>query len=91
MSRAIRWAAAWELVTVTLAFVAMLFALHLCTGCGPTAPSKDALEKAAGGTYASEHMWCVERFNSDVEIDACRAAVRRRWGIVDTARKDGGQ
>ena len=45
-----------------------------------------------GDTYAAEHMWCVKNFRTDPEIDACRASVRQRWGIVETVtKKDGGR
>jgi hypothetical protein len=61
---------------------------HCASGC---APSTAAKEKAADATYAAEHMRCVEANDTKATIDACRAAVRVRWGITETATKDGGR
>jgi hypothetical protein len=59
-------------------------------GCERPEASTAAKEQAADATYAAEHLRCVADFHSDPEIDACRARVRARWGIVETTRKDGG-
>ena len=56
-----------------------LIVIAMLAGCASQA-SPATLEGAAGATYAAEHMWCVEQFKTDPEINACRAAVRRRWG-----------
>lgn len=58
-----------------------------CVGCGPSEKAKAA---AAEGAYLAEHMKCVEQFNTDPEINACRDAVRVRWGIVTKVRDAGG-
>lgn len=52
--------------------------------------SKEAKEAAADSAYAAEHLRCVDKFDTKEQIDACRAAVRLRWGITETVRDAGG-
>lgn len=59
-------------------------------GCDRPEASTAAKEQAADAVYLAEHLRCVDDFRTNPEIDACRAKVRARWGIVETARKDGG-
>ena len=63
-------------------FLAALFVAwcSILTGCGPSPTAKEA---AAEGAYGAEHLRCVDKFNTKAEIDACRAAVRVRWGVTD--------
>lgn len=66
----------------TIALAAGLFV----AGClAPQVAGCSASQKAAeaDATYATEHLRCVDRFESKAEIDACRAAVRMRWGIAE--------
>lgn len=63
---------------------AILCAARILAGCRPP---KDVREAAAEATYATEHLACVDRYDTHAEIDACRDDVRRRWGV----RKDGGR
>lgn len=68
----------------------LVFALVAGAGVTACGPSKEAQEAAAAGTYAIEHMNCVEKYDTNAEINACRDEVRRRWGIVTTVTKDAG-
>lgn len=61
-------------------------ALVQCTGC----LSREAKEALADKTYAAEHLRCVDAYDTRAEIDACRRAVRERWGIAETVT-DGGR
>lgn len=63
---------------------AILCAARILAGC---LPSQDVRQRAAEATYATEHLACVDRYDTHAEIDACRDDVRRRWGV----RKDGGR
>lgn len=67
------------------ALLVIVMALVACAS--KPQPSRDDVERAAAGAYAADHLWCVQRFATDPEIDACRAAVRRRWGMP---ARDGG-
>jgi outer membrane murein-binding lipoprotein Lpp len=80
---------------------ALLCIARILAGC---VSSQEVRERAADVTYLAEHLRCVDRepslsFDAPQEarraaharIDVCRADVRRRWGITETAaRKDGG-
>ena len=84
-----------------VAFIGGILCLaRLLAGC---VSSQEVRERAADVTYLAEHLRCVDRepslsFDAPQEarraaharIDVCRADVRRRWGITETARKDGG-
>ena len=71
-----------------MAFALFAFGMVI-TRCKP-AETPEAKELAAEGAYAADHMKCIESFNNDPEINACRAKVRARWGIVETVRDAGG-
>lgn len=58
--------------------------------CACGGPSETVRVRAAEGAYLAEHLRCVERYDTTPEIDACRAAVRQRWGITSTVRDAGG-
>lgn len=44
---------------------------------------------AADAAYATEHLRCVDNYNTRQEIDACRAGVRLRWHIAETVTDAG--
>ena len=69
--------------------LALLVSALVGAGRAPSSPPATPadLELAAGGAYAAEHMACVERYRTDPEIDACRADVRKRWGIAETSAR----
>ncbi len=48
-----------------------------------------AKEAAAEATYLGQQLECVDHLNTRADIDGCRASVRKRWGIVETARDAG--
>lgn len=48
------------------------------------APSQAVKEAAAESVYLTEHLRCVDKFETREAIDACRSDVRRRWGIAET-------
>lgn len=77
--------------TVGMAF--FLFGLGCCiahvAGCKPELPPV-AIEDTAKGTYLAEHMWCINKFHTDPEIDACREAVRHRWKVEEPVSDAGG-
>jgi hypothetical protein len=73
----------WAVGMLVLAVV--LAVLVHCTGC----LSQQAKEAIADGAYATEHMKCVDDYDTRAEIDACRRAVRVRWGITETGRDAG--
>ena len=80
-----------EVVVVGIVLGAAIAALAQCAGCsGSQAANDAAVQIAADKAYAAEHLWCVERHNTNAEIDACREEVRRRWGITTTVRDAGG-
>lgn len=60
----------------------LVLALALMGGCSATQKQAEA-----DATYAAEHLRCVDAYDTREEIDACRAAVRMRWGV---APRDGG-
>jgi len=49
-----------------------------------------AKELEAEGTYEGQQLTCVDRASSRAESEACRAAVRARWGRTDGGA-DGGR
>lgn len=51
--------------------------------------SREAKEAIADSTYAAEQLKCVDDHETRAEIDACRRAVRIRWGIAETGRDAG--
>ncbi len=63
--------------------------LALATAFAIGCLSREAKEAIADGAYAAEHVRCVDEHETRAEIDACRRAVRVRWGIAETIR-DGG-
>lgn len=75
-----------EIAVSMLIASVMVAALVHCTGC----LSREAKEAIADKTYAAEHLACVDKHDTREEIDACRAAVRVRWGIAETIA-DGGR
>lgn len=60
-------------------------ALSHCAGC----LSREAKEAIADGAYAEEQLRCVDKNDTREAIDACRRAVRIKWGITDTGRDAG--
>ena len=60
-------------------------ALAYCNGCIP----REAKEAIADGAYATEHLKCVDDHEANEEINACRRAVRLKWGIAETLRDAG--
>lgn len=65
--------------------VAAVAVLMHCVGC-LSAAQKEAV---ADGMYLEEHMRCVDTYDTRREIDACRQAVRIRWGISETGKDAG--
>lgn len=86
--KAVHGAMLAEVVTVGLAFLAFVFALHLCTGC--SSPQPTAAQVAAEGAYGAALLKCVDDAKTLQESKACRARVDAEWGITQTA-KDGGR
>ncbi len=60
---------------------AYLFAFLTGIGCAHTLTPTE-MEDLAERKYKTEHMICVERYDTLQAIAACREDVRRRWGIV---------
>lgn len=55
----------------------------LACGAASSPPASD-MEVAAEVAYKAEHVRCVHRFRpSNAAINACRADVRARWGVVE--------
>jgi len=56
------------------------------------APTQQQLQSAAESSYIADHLHCVDTHETKAEIDACRAAVRVKWGIAvtttDAGRRD---
>lgn len=79
---------AWRSRKVDLAIVvvfvaAIVLASRILGGCAEPAPARPVAAEAA---YTGEHMACVEQHDTRAAIDACREAVRVRWGRY----RDGG-
>ncbi len=53
-------------------------------GCSPTARAAEA-----EATYLADQLHCVDRATTRAEADSCRADVRRKWGIAETATDSG--
>jgi len=66
---------------------AIAYVSGLCTHCLP----REAKEALADSTYLADQMRCVDNNDTRETIDACRKAVRERWGIAETVRDGGGQ
>lgn len=77
-----------EAVRILLAIVAIAIAIILLSGC---ASSRAAEKAAAEAEYTAQHLACVDKSKTFEESEACRAAVRLKWGITETRAKDGGQ
>lgn len=73
-----------------IAFGLLVLGLILAAYVSGCAPSQAVKERAADGAYLADHMKCVEGHNTNAAINACRADVRRRWGIAETVRDAGG-
>lgn len=75
----------------TAGFAVGLFAIGCCTthcsGCKPAQLGATAAESA----YTGELLRCVDNASTLAESRACRDDVNKRWGIVETASKDGGR
>lgn len=50
----------------------------------------DARPAVAEATYLGQQLRCVDKYNTRDAIEACRARVRRDWGIAETVTKDAG-
>lgn len=83
---AIRWAMFREVAIVAMAFVALVFALHMCVGCSPRAAGATAAESA----YTADLLRCVDEARTLAESRKCREGVDAKWGVAQTVRKDGG-
>lgn len=66
-------------------FVAYCVVTH-CIGCA----SPQVKEAAAVGSDESAQLRCVDKNETKVSIEACRANVRAQFGIVETIRDAGG-
>lgn len=75
-----------KVISAALCCFALACIVGHCVGC----LSKEAKEAAADSAYAAEHLRCVDKYDTKEQIDACRAAVRLRWGITETVRDAGG-
>ncbi len=75
----------------TVPFMFCLFAFGCvfahCIGCKSPTTSAQA---AAEGAYGAELVRCVDAATTLAESKACRATVDAKWGVVQTAAKDGG-
>jgi hypothetical protein len=69
-------------VAALILFVVAYLVLHLA-GCA------GLRSDVAEATYLGQQLECVDKFATRKQIDACRADVRRKWGITETTR-DGG-
>lgn len=76
-----------ETVALGLGLLALVVIVVHCNGC----LSPETKAAIADSTYASEHLRCVDKHDTRAEIDACRKAVRIRWGIAETIRDGGDQ
>ena len=56
--------------------VAVLLGTVLTLGCAAALGPE-----AAGASYASQQLACVDTYADRHNIDACRAKVRAEWGI----------
>ena len=74
-----------ETVAFGLVMLVCLAIVAHCTGC----VSREAKEAAADSAYAAEHLRCVDKYETKREIDACRSAVRIRWGIAEAVHDAG--
>jgi hypothetical protein len=76
-------------IAFTIACCGWVALLDACFG-GPT---QEQLKTAAEGAYVAEHLRCVDKHDTNDEINACRAAVRMRWNIhvTETKLRDSGR
>jgi hypothetical protein len=59
----------------------------LLSGCGPAAePPRVPPELAAEASYGAALNRCVDKNDTEAEIDACANDVRRRWSTDGGAR-----
>lgn len=70
---------ATEVAFVALAFAGLLTAVATC-GCEPP---KSTREAAAEGAYGVALQRCVDKYDTEAEMDACADGVRMRWGTLD--------
>jgi hypothetical protein len=63
-------------------------ALLVLAGCAST---EAARQRAAERAYLAEHLRCVQAYDTEAEVNRCRADVRSRWGITETVTKDAGR
>jgi hypothetical protein len=60
-----------------LAGLALFLPLVIIVACA------SARQDAAGLSYESQHLACIDQYETRAAIDACRNDVRRRWGRLD--------
>lgn len=91
---AVRWAMAREVFAIVVAFAAMLFALHLCTGCKPE--HREPVENAAAvAQYTALLDDCKAKgkdAGSYAVYEACADALDRHLCVESGVRcADGGK
>lgn len=100
MTRSIHWAMVSEGIAVVLAFLGLIFALHLCTGCAEEkaieAEAKYGAEQyqtcVASEPYLGPNASAAARSAAWARVDSCRERVKAKWsGITETVSvTDGG-
>jgi len=49
-----------------------------------------AAATAAEAAYRAQQMDCVRQYDTEAQVNECRHAVNKAWGIVEVAAKDAG-
>jgi len=92
VTRSIHWAMVREVVSVVLAFLGLIFALHLCTGC--SSPQERVANAIVVATYDRDLDHCKElgkTSGSFAVYETCAKAVDRRLCAEFAMRcEDGG-
>ncbi len=87
MISAIHWAMAREALAATLAFIAMLVALDLCTGCASKPPEPKVPDYCfSEEKFTDELVSCVYSSHNLKESKACRREVHAACGVVEAVR-----
>ncbi len=84
MIRMIHWAMFREFLAAVLAFVAMVFALHLCTGCASKPPEPKLPDYCfSEEKFTDQLVGCVYSSHNLAEAKVCRREVHATCGVVE--------
>lgn len=84
MSRALHWAMAREAFAAVIAFVGLVLALHLCTGCASAPPEPKVPDFCFNEQkFTDELVGCVYSSHNLKQSQACRRDVHAACGVVE--------